>query len=244
MPLDVDLCGVWQLPLKRGGRILEVRSNPMPDGGIVVTYTDITGRVEADEALKRAKESLEQRVAARTAELTNVNRELARAQALLASNHLKQAPMADLALAVLEPLCQEEHRNRISIVGGAPLQLSPHGAFIVTLMLGELGANAMKHGALADDAGAVTLSWREEGSQVIIEWRETTSGRSASEQAAVDSSGPGFGSRILRQIVPLDLKGKAEWSLTESGFSYTLSADSARLLVSEDAPDQAFAQGG
>ncbi|WP_223476843.1 PAS domain-containing hybrid sensor histidine kinase/response regulator [Oricola indica] len=73
---------VWQLPLKRGGRILEVRSNPMPDGGIVVTYTDITGRVEADEALKRAKESLEQRVAARTAELTNVNRELARAQAL------------------------------------------------------------------------------------------------------------------------------------------------------------------
>ncbi|GAB4350092.1 MAG: PAS-domain containing protein [Oricola sp.] len=72
----------WQLPMKRGGRILEIRSNPMPDGGIVVTYTDITGRVEADEALQRAKESLEQRVAARTAELMKVNRELARAQAL------------------------------------------------------------------------------------------------------------------------------------------------------------------
>jgi Na+/proline symporter/signal transduction histidine kinase/ActR/RegA family two-component response regulator len=73
---------VWQLPMKRGGRILEIRSNPMPDGGIVVTYTDITGRVEADEALQRAKESLEHRVVARTAELTKVNRELARAQAL------------------------------------------------------------------------------------------------------------------------------------------------------------------
>ncbi len=72
----------WQLPMKRGGRILEIRSNPMPDGGTVVTYTDITGRVEADEALQRAKESLEHRVAARTAELMNVNRELARAQAL------------------------------------------------------------------------------------------------------------------------------------------------------------------
>ncbi|MFZ2103631.1 MAG: PAS-domain containing protein, partial [Oricola sp.] len=72
----------WQLPMKRGGRILEIRSNPMPDGGLVVTYTDITGRVEADEALQRAKESLEHRVAARTAELMNVNRELARAQAL------------------------------------------------------------------------------------------------------------------------------------------------------------------
>jgi Na+/proline symporter/CheY-like chemotaxis protein/two-component sensor histidine kinase len=72
----------WQLPMQRSGRILEIRSNPMPDGGIVVTYTDITGRVEADEALQKAKESLEHRVAARTAELTSVNSELARAQAL------------------------------------------------------------------------------------------------------------------------------------------------------------------
>ncbi|QKV18366.1 NahK/ErcS family hybrid sensor histidine kinase/response regulator [Oricola thermophila] len=71
----------WELPLKRSGRILEIRSNPMPDGGIVITYTDITGRVEADEALQKAKESLEQRVAARTAELTKVNRELAKARA-------------------------------------------------------------------------------------------------------------------------------------------------------------------
>ncbi|WP_306118618.1 MULTISPECIES: PAS domain-containing hybrid sensor histidine kinase/response regulator [unclassified Roseitalea] len=70
----------WQLPLARSGRIVEIRSNPMPDGGLVVTYTDITGRVEADEALKRTKESLEMRVRARTAELTKVNEELAYAQ--------------------------------------------------------------------------------------------------------------------------------------------------------------------
>jgi len=67
----------WQLSLGRSGRILEIRSNPMPDGGLVITYTDITGRVEADEALKRTKESLEMRVQARTAELTEVNEELA-----------------------------------------------------------------------------------------------------------------------------------------------------------------------
>ena len=70
----------WQLALARSGRILEIRSNPMPDGGLVITYTDITGRVEADEALKRTKESLEMRVRARTAELTRVNRELEKAQ--------------------------------------------------------------------------------------------------------------------------------------------------------------------
>lgn len=70
----------WQLPLTRSGRILEIRSNPMPDGGLVITYTDITGRVEADQALKRNQQSLEIRVQARTAELTKVNEELAAAR--------------------------------------------------------------------------------------------------------------------------------------------------------------------
>lgn len=70
----------WQLPLARSGRIIEVRSNPMPEGGLVVTYTDVTARVEADEALKRTKESLEVRVQARTGELTKVNAALGRAQ--------------------------------------------------------------------------------------------------------------------------------------------------------------------
>ncbi|MEO0542795.1 MAG: NahK/ErcS family hybrid sensor histidine kinase/response regulator [Pseudomonadota bacterium] len=70
----------WQLPLARSGRIIEIRTNPMPEGGLVVTYTDVTSRVEADEALKRTKESLEVRVQARTGELTKVNAELGKAQ--------------------------------------------------------------------------------------------------------------------------------------------------------------------
>ncbi|NKF32972.1 hypothetical protein HER21_41840, partial [Pseudomonas sp. BGM005] len=64
-----------------GERIIEVRSNAMPDKGIVATFTDITQRVSADQALKQANETLEQRVAERTAELTRVNRELAEARA-------------------------------------------------------------------------------------------------------------------------------------------------------------------
>src|SRR5690606_3398393 len=38
----------WQIELMSSGRIIETRSNPMPDGGLVATYTDITARVEAD----------------------------------------------------------------------------------------------------------------------------------------------------------------------------------------------------
>ena len=71
----------FSLVLGGGERIIEVRSNAMPDKGIVATFTDITQRVHADQALKQANETLEQRVAERTAELTRVNRELGEARA-------------------------------------------------------------------------------------------------------------------------------------------------------------------
>ncbi|HTO31764.1 MAG TPA: PAS-domain containing protein, partial [Pararhizobium sp.] len=69
------------LELSGGARIIEVRTNALPDKGIVTTYTDITQRVAADMALKQANETLELRVAERTGELTRVNREVAEARA-------------------------------------------------------------------------------------------------------------------------------------------------------------------
>ena len=95
----------WQMELKTSGRIIELRSNPMPDGGIVATYADITQRVEADLALKRANESLEQRVERRTAELTRVNEELAQAQMFAEEANLgKTRFLAAAGHDILQPL--------------------------------------------------------------------------------------------------------------------------------------------
>lgn len=96
---------VWSMELRRSGRIIELRTNPMPDGGIVATYTDITARVQADLALKRANETLEQRVASRTAELTRVNEELAQAQMLAEEANLgKTRFLAAAGHDILQPL--------------------------------------------------------------------------------------------------------------------------------------------
>ncbi len=70
----------FQEHLSISGAVLEVRTSPMPDGGIVLTYTDITERVMAEEALARANETLERRVRERTLELTRLNQELIRAK--------------------------------------------------------------------------------------------------------------------------------------------------------------------
>ncbi len=51
------------------GRIIEIRGNPMPGGGFVATFTDVTAFRNAEEELRRINETLEQRVADRTHEL-------------------------------------------------------------------------------------------------------------------------------------------------------------------------------
>lgn len=51
------------------GRVLEMRGQPLPGGGFVTTYSDITEFKETERALREAKEHLEQRVAERTIEL-------------------------------------------------------------------------------------------------------------------------------------------------------------------------------
>ena len=51
------------------GNVIEIRGQPMPDGGYVTTFTDITEFKDQEAALVEAKMLLEQRVAERTAEL-------------------------------------------------------------------------------------------------------------------------------------------------------------------------------
>lgn len=59
--------------------IVEIRGNPMPGGGYVATFTDVTAFRRAEEALKRSNETLERRVQDRTARLEQAVHEAERA---------------------------------------------------------------------------------------------------------------------------------------------------------------------
>lgn len=94
-----------RLRLHAPSRWLEVRSNHLPDGGIVTTYTDITVAVKAEAALNQANETLERRVLQRTNELTRVNEELARAKAEADQANLSKTRfLAAASHDILQPL--------------------------------------------------------------------------------------------------------------------------------------------
>jgi Na+/proline symporter/signal transduction histidine kinase len=87
------------------GLVIEVRTNRLPDGGSVMTFTDITPSVSAAEALERANATLERRVRERTKELMRLNSELGRAKAEAdEANVSKTRFIAAASHDILQPL--------------------------------------------------------------------------------------------------------------------------------------------
>lgn len=95
----------WRIKLRKTGQTIEVRSNAMPDGGLVTTFTDISAVVEADDLLRQTNESLEERVRNRTTELTLANQQLAKAQRRAEEANVgKTRFLADAGHDILQPL--------------------------------------------------------------------------------------------------------------------------------------------
>ncbi|WP_419709132.1 NahK/ErcS family hybrid sensor histidine kinase/response regulator [Pseudomonas sp. NFX224] len=87
------------------GRVIELIGNPMPGGGFVMSFTDITPFREAEQALTEANEGLEQRVAERTHELSQLNVALTEAKGTAeAANQSKTRFLAAVSHDLMQPL--------------------------------------------------------------------------------------------------------------------------------------------
>jgi len=80
------------------GTIVEIRGNPMPGGGFVATFTDVTAFRQAEAALKQVNETLELRVDERTRELAAASAE---AQA---ANEAKSRFLAAVTHDLMQPV--------------------------------------------------------------------------------------------------------------------------------------------
>ncbi|HET6602697.1 MAG TPA: NahK/ErcS family hybrid sensor histidine kinase/response regulator [Xanthomonadaceae bacterium] len=109
------------------GAVVEIRGNPMPGGGFVATFTDVTAFRRTEAELKRVAETLEQRVAERTAQLERTKGEAERANQaksrfLAAISHDLAQPLNAAHLfvhALAQQLRHPQYREAVRNIDGA-----------------------------------------------------------------------------------------------------------------------------
>ncbi len=96
----------WQITLAGDRqRTIEILARPLPGGGVVISWNDITTLVDAAQALQQANETLEQRVEERTVALSNANTDLAAAREMAeTANAGKTRFLAAVGHDILQPL--------------------------------------------------------------------------------------------------------------------------------------------
>jgi Na+/proline symporter/signal transduction histidine kinase len=139
--------------------VIEVRSNRMPGGGLVITFSDVTPSFEAAEALERANATLEKRVRDRTEELTRLNSELAYAKSTAEdANISKTRFLAAASHDILQPL----NAARLYVTSLVERQSGGEDSRLVENIDESLEAIEEILGALLDisrlDAGAMTTA--------------------------------------------------------------------------------------
>ena len=73
----------------KNGKTIHIEGNPIPGGGFVMIFSDITKYRQTEKVLKEENTDLESRVRYRTAELEQANKELAQANSELAEAQVK-----------------------------------------------------------------------------------------------------------------------------------------------------------
>ncbi len=132
------------------GTVLSMQGHPMPDGGFVTSFTDITAHRRAEEALQQANITLEQRVEKRTQELEDLTSRLIEANTsktrfLAATGHDLMQPLnaAKLFASTLSqhPL-SDEQRHLLNHLEGS-LQ-SAEDVLSVLVEISKLDAGALE----------------------------------------------------------------------------------------------------
>lgn len=149
---------------------------------------------------------------------------LSQAHEVLLHKNWLEAPMSDVAEAVLATF---ENGNRFRVAGPAVV-LGPRATLSFSLLLHELGTNAVKYGSLSVPDGRVEIDWHlEEGdgeTELDMTWREL-GGPPPSEP-----TGRGFGSRLIR--MGMAGTGGVELSYPPGGLTAQMRASLSQLQQS------------
>jgi len=218
-------------------RILEVNSKLISDAAgkpvaIHAIARDITERKEAKRAEAQIAE-LDHRVKNVLATVAAVSqrtreghtsmdeflsafdgriRSMADAHALLSSSRWQGVNLAQLVRQELAPCMAALD----AIVEGPDIVLAADAAQPVEMVLHELVTNAAKYGALSSPTGHVCVQWHQRAIQdvpeaLVIDWIETGG------PSAPASISPGYGTSVIKELIPYELGGMVNLLFTPEG---------------------------
>ncbi|HEX2553347.1 MAG TPA: PAS domain S-box protein [Microvirga sp.] len=145
---------------------------------------------------------------------------LSRAHDVLTRESWEGANLDEIIAGAVEPYRHRgESRFRIK---GPEARLQPRTALAIAMALQELVTNAVKYGALSNEAGEVRITWSVDRSQaparLLLRWQEMRG------PPVQPPSRRGFGSRLIERSLAQDLGGAVRIDFAPTGVVCTLDA--------------------
>ena len=135
---------------------------------------------------------------------------LARTHELLSESNWRGASLAEIVRREFVPYTRGHTEAR-----GPSVTLKAAATQAVATVLHELTTNAAKYGALSNRSGRVSVHWRwlQNGShnRLLIDWWETGG------PPVLTPSRSGYGTSIIRELIPFELGGGVELSFAPEG---------------------------
>jgi two-component sensor histidine kinase len=152
---------------------------------------------------------------------------LARAHDLLARRAWEGAALGAVVRAALDPLAADD--ARVDLSGCAPgVVLTPAAALALTMVVHELAANALRHGALSVAQGSVAVACHDAdagGGGPIVEWVERGGPPIAGSPAR-----RGFGLRLLENGLTAEAGIRGDIRFEPEGVRCTLRLPPTRVV--------------
>jgi PAS domain S-box-containing protein len=138
---------------------------------------------------------------------------LARTHELLSYSNWRGASLAEMVRREFAPYATGNAEAR-----GPSVTLKAEATQAVATVLHELTTNAAKYGGFSNGTGRVSVQWRwlENGSRLLIEWQET------GVSPVLAPSRFGYGTSIIRELIPFELGGEVELSFASEGIKCRL----------------------
>ena len=145
---------------------------------------------------------------------------LSRSHDLLTREKWHSAGLRDIIKAALEPFGIADGRAKRFTIKGKNVRFSANAVLALGIAFHELATNAVKYGALSNDAGSVLIEWtiepRPERDRLILLWREKEG------PPVTPPSRKGFGSRVIERGLAHELEGTVHLDYQADGVVCTI----------------------